>query len=67
MALDEFTIHRDLIPGDDAQMIADLHMVQRDFLVTSLRDETRGRWSQIKQCLDGAAGPAAGPEFEHLT
>ena len=67
MALDEFTIHRDFISGDDTQMIANFHLVQRDFLVTSFRDETRDRWGQIEQSLDRAAGPPAGAKLDHLT
>ncbi len=67
VALDEFAIHRHFFPGNHTQAIADLHLFQRDFLVTALRDKARGGWSQIEQGLDGAAGPAAGAEFEHLT
>ena len=67
VAFDDRSIHGHLATGHDAQIVADLHLIERNFLVAAVPDETRRGWRKMEQCLDGAARATAGPEFKHLT
>jgi hypothetical protein len=62
-----FAIHRHLVAGNHAQPVADPHLVERDFVVALVGDLPRRRRREIQQRFDGAAGAAAGAQFQHLT
>ena len=67
MAFHDHAIDRHLVTWNHAQPVADFHLVERDFLIAPRCDPPRRGRCEIEQRFDGAAGAAAGTEFEHLT
>ncbi len=64
---DDLAIDGNFIARDDAQLVADFHLVERHFLVAAIPDEPRRGRGEIEQRLDRAPRAAARPEFEHLS
>ena len=60
-------VHRHAVAGPHAQAIADMHLLQRDFLIAAVvADPPRGLRREVEQRADGAAGLLAGAQFQHL-
>ncbi len=55
-----------LVARNHAQPVPDLHLVERNHMVTPRGDLPRRGRRKVQQGLDGGACAAAGPELEHL-
>ena len=66
-SLDDGAVDRDLVAGPHAQDIADLDRGELHRLgLAVLQHAQRGLGRKVEQRANGAAGPLAGPELEHL-
>ena len=58
---------RDFVTRNHAQPIADLHLIEGDFVIATRCDLPRSGRSEGQQRFDGAARTTARTKFEHLT
>src|SRR5581483_2685030 len=66
-ALDDDSVHRDLLAGADPEPVADGHPVERDVLLAAVLAESTGDLGGVpEQGPDGAARLAPGPQLQHL-
>ena len=66
MTFDDFAIHGHFVAGHDSQPVADSHLIERNFMVATVGDLSRGGRSKVEQRFDRAARATAGSKFEHL-
>jgi hypothetical protein len=66
-AVQHLAVHRHAVAGPHPQAVAHPHLGQGDLLVRAVRAEAAGGLrGEVEQRPDGAAGPLAGAQFEHL-
>ena len=63
-AIDDLAIDGDLLAGLDQQDVADLHIIDGDFLLRAVPHEARGLGAEVDQLLDGGARLPAASRLE---
>ncbi len=67
VTLEDDAVHRNLLAGPDPQAVAGPDAVERDILFAPVLVQTSGgRRRELQERPDGAAGPAASPQLDHL-
>ncbi len=67
VAFEHAAVDRHLVAGAHAQLVADVHGIERDLLVAAIVfDAARGLWREIEQRADRAGGCLARAQFQHL-
>ena len=65
-AFGDLAVDGNLLARPDAQDVADLHLVERDFVVHAVADDAGRRRRERQEFADRGAGAAAGTQFQHL-